>query len=138
MKKATKILLIVFFAFTCLITSVNATSNEVQEKNLKQSTTQKYLEVKKHEEVTLEGLKQDYGSDTYGLTAYILDRVRIFSIPLVFLGLAFSAIYQFVIGYKRLDMRDKGFNSMIAIITIGIICQVLPLIFAIVVTSAGK
>lgn len=139
MKKITRIMLIVVFAFVCIATSVNAANTtETQEKTLKPATTQKYLEIKKHEEVTLEGLKQDYGSDTYGLTAYILDRVRIFSIPLVFLGLAFSAIYQYVIGLKRMDMRDKGFNSMIAIITIGIICQVLPLIFAIVVTSAGK
>ena len=138
MKKITRIMLVAVFMFMCLFTSVYAASNETSDNTLKQATTQKYLEIKKHEEVTLEGLKQDYGSDTYGLTAYILDRVRIFSIPLVFLGLAFSAIYQYVIGLKRLDVRDKGFISMIAIITIGIICQVLPLIFTIVVTSAGK
>ena len=87
---------------------------------------------------TIEDYKEKYGSDTYGVTAYILDRVRIYSIPLVFIGIAFSAIYQYVIGLKKLDIRDKGFNSMIAIITIGVICQILPIVFAIVITSAGK
>ena len=38
-----------------------------------------------------------------------------------------------VIGLKRMDTRDKGFNGMIGIVTMLIICQVLPLIFAIVV-----
>lgn len=135
MKKITRIMLIAFFVFLCVFTSVNAATNE-EDKTLKQATTHKYLEIKKHEEVTLEGLKQDYGSDTYGLTAYVLDKVRIFSIPLVFLGVAISAIYQYVIGLKRLDTRNIGFNGMIAMITIGIICQILPLIFAIVVTNA--
>ena len=96
------------------------------------------LEIKKHELTTIEDYKEKYGSDTYGVTAYILDRVRIYSIPLVFIGVAFSAIYQYIIGLKKLDVRDKGFNNIIAIITIGVICQILPIIFAIVVTSAGK
>ncbi len=139
MKKITQIMLATVFLFMCLFTTVYATSNETASKEVMEGqSTQKLLEIKKHEQVTLEGLKEDYGSDTYGLTAYLLDKVRIFSVPLVFLGLAFSAIYQYVIGLKNLSVRDKGFNSMIAIITIGIICQVLPIIFAIVVTSTGK
>ncbi len=135
MKKITQIMLIAVFLFVCLFTTVYATSNETSEEVIEGQSTQKILEIKKHEQVTLEGLKKDYGSDTYGLTAYILDKVRIYSVPLVFLGIAFNAIYQYVIGLKRLDMRDKGFNGMIAIITIGIICQILPIIFTIVVTS---
>ena len=95
-------------------------------------------EIKKEAEASLEGYKQKYGSDTYGVTAFILDKVRIFSIPLMFIGIAFCAVYQYVVGLKRLDVRDKGFNGMIAIITIGIICQILPLVFAIVVTNTGN
>ena len=76
-----------------------------------------------------------YGSDTYGLTAYILDKVRIYSIPFCFVGIAIGAIYQYVIGIRKLDVRDKGFGLVIAFITILVICQVLPLIFAIVVNG---
>ena len=82
---------------------------------------------------SMEDYKEAYGSDTYGLVAYILDKVRIYSIPVGFLGIAISAIYQYVIGIRKLDVRDKGFNAMIGIVTMLIICQVLPLIFAIVV-----
>ena len=67
------------------------------------------------------------------MAAFILNKVRIYSIPLCFVGIAISAIYQYVIGIRKLDVRDKGFNVMIAIVTIFVICQVLPLIFAIVV-----
>lgn len=138
MKKITQAILIAVFMFMCLFTTVYATSNETSQETLKGESTGKLLEIKKHELSTIEDYKEKYGSDTYGVTAYILDRVRIYSIPLVFIGIAFSAIFQYVIGLKRLDVRDKGFNSMIAIITIGVICQILPIVFAIVVTSAGN
>lgn len=154
MKRMTQVMLTLCFILMCLFTTVYATSNENSESTSKQATieasknssnetlkgesTQKLLEIKKHELTTIENYAEKYGSHTYGVTAYILDRVRIYSIPCVFLGVAFSAIYQYVIGLKRLDVRNKGFNSMIAIITIGIICQILPIIFAIVVTRNGN
>ena len=139
MKKVTRVILIVFFVICSLFTTVYAASNETSKETLKNdSSTHTLLEMKKHEEATIDNLTEQYGSRTYGVTAYILDRVRIYSIPCVFLGIAISAVYQYVIGLKRLDARNIGFNGMIAIITIGIICQVLPIIFAIVVTSTGK
>ncbi|MBR3673246.1 MAG: hypothetical protein IKN65_02985 [Clostridia bacterium] len=144
MKKMTRIMLTTLFVFMCLFTPVYATSTvyaastEQSSETLKSESTGKLLEIKKHELTTIEDYKEKYGSDTYGVTAYILDRIRIYSIPLVFIGLALSAIYQFVVGLKKLDVRDKGFNGMIAIITIGVICQILPIVFAIVVTSTGN
>ena len=134
MKKVTRVILIVFFVICSLFTTVYAASNDSSKETLKNESTHTLLEMKKHEEATIENLTEQYGSHTYGVTAYILDRVRIYSIPCVFLGIAISAVYQYVIGLKRMDARNIGFNGMIAIITIGIICQVLPIIFAIVVT----
>lgn len=81
----------------------------------------------------LQDYSQRYGSEAYGLTAFILNKVRIYSIPFCFIGIVIGAIYQYVIGIRKLDLRDKGFNLIIAFVTILIICQVLPLIFAIVV-----
>lgn len=133
MKKVTRVMLVAFFIFMCFFTTVYASNNEIEV--LEGESTGKLLEMKQHELTTIEDYKEKYGSDVYGVTAYILDRVRIYSIPLVFIGLAFSAVYKYVIGLKRLDMNTKGSNSMIAIITIGLICQILPIIFAIVVTS---
>ena len=77
--------------------------------------------------------KEAYGSDAYGLTAYLLNRIRIYSIPFGFVAIVIAAIYQYIIGIKKLDVRDKGFALMIASITLVVICQVLPLVFAIVV-----
>lgn len=138
MKKVIQIILMAVVMFTFFFTTVNATENEESQEVLKGESTGALLTLKTHESETIEDFKKEYGSDTYGVTAYILDKIRFFSIPLAFIGLAFSGIYQYVIGLKRMDVRDKGFNSMIAIITIMVICQILPLIFAIVVTSAGK
>ena len=105
--------------------------SKIEEKN--KSATSKIVDLKEKEKKTLEDYQKAYGSDTYGLTAYILGRIQIYSIPFCFLGIAISAIYQYVLGVRKLDTRDKGFAIMISIITIFVIAQVLPLIFAIVV-----
>lgn len=91
------------------------------------------IEMKDNAAKTLEEYKQKYGSDAYGLTAYILNIIRIYSIPFCFLGIACSAIYQYVIGIRKLDTQEKGLYLMISFITILVICQILPLAFAIVI-----
>lgn len=102
---------------------------------LDKDTSSQLVQIKDQELKEVEDYKQAYGSDSYGMTAYMLNKVRLYSIPFCFVGVALSAIYQYVLGLKRIDVRDKGFGLMISIITIFVICQVLPLIFAIVVKS---
>ena len=91
------------------------------------------IQIKDNAAKSLEEYKQKYGSDAYGLTAYILNIIRIYSIPFCFLGIAVSAIYQYMIGIRKLDTQEKGLVMMISFITILVICQILPLAFAIVV-----
>lgn len=105
---------------------------------LNSDTTTKLIQMSETEKKELQDYKDEYGSDAYGLTAFILNKVRIFSIPLCFLGITISAIYQYVIGIRRLDVRYKGFYTMIAFITIFVICQVLPLVFVIVIKGFGR
>ena len=81
----------------------------------------------------LKDYEQKYGSTAYGYTAYALSKIRIFSIPLCFLGIAIGSIYQYVIGIRRLDIHDRGFTLIVGFVTVLVICQVLPLIFAVVV-----
>jgi len=107
---------------------VYATENVIDAKNEGQ-----VIKIKENAEKTLEEYQQKYGSNAYGLTAYILNIVRIYSIPFCFLGIAVSAIYQYVIGIRKLDSQEKGLHMMVAFITILVICQILPLAFAIVV-----
>ena len=128
MKKVIAIISMLFLLMGC--TSVYATS---QVNEVAQSTTGKIIEIKDKELKTLEEYKEAYGSDAYGLTAFLLNKIRVYSIPFGFVAIIIAAIYQYIIGLKKLDVRDKGFALMIASVTIVVICQVLPLVFAIVV-----
>jgi hypothetical protein len=128
MKKVIAIISILFLLMGG--TSVYA-ANQVTE--TAQSTTGKIIEIKDKELKTLEEYKEAYGSDAYGLTAFLLSKIRVYSIPFGFVAIIIAAIYQYIIGIKKLDVRDKGFALMIASVTIVVICQVLPLVFAIVV-----
>ena len=91
------------------------------------------VQLKENQAKTLEDYKQKYGSDSYGLTAYILHVVQIYSIPFCFLGIVISIIYKVVIGARHLENAEKGLGMIVAIVTLTIICQVLPLVFALVV-----
>ena len=132
MKKVIAIISILFLLMGC--TSVYATS---QVNEVAQSTTGKIIEIKDKELKTLEEYKEAYGSDAYGLTAFLLNKIRVYSIPFGFVAIIIAAIYQYIIGLKKLDVRDKGFALMIASVTIVVICQVLPLVFAIVVKGCS-
>ena len=122
----TIMLLIVMVILGC--NQVYATENVIDAQN-----ESKLIEIKENAAKTLEEYREKYGSDAYGLTAYILNIIRIYSIPFCFLGIAFSAIYQYVIGIRKLDTQEKGLVMMVSFITILVICQILPLAFAIVV-----
>jgi len=129
MKKVIAIFLIMFCLFSFY--SVFASNAQVIDKE----TSSKLVEIKEKELKELEDYQEAYGSESYGMTAYVLNKVRIYSIPCCFIGIAISAIYQYVIGVRRIDVRDRGLHLMIGFITIFVICQVLPLVFAIVVQS---
>ena len=133
MKKiiATFILLIIPFGIisTSSVYATSINTNEI----ISQSTKSKLVEMKDKELKSMEDYKAAYGNDIYGVVGYILNKVRLYSIPIGFLLIAICAIYQFVVGARYLEARNKGFNGMIAVVTLFVICQVLPLVFAIVV-----
>lgn len=91
------------------------------------------VQLKENQAKTLEEYKQKYGSDSYGLTAYILHVVQVYSIPFCFLGIVISIIYKVIIGARHMGNMEKGLGMIVAVVTLTIICQVLPLIFAVVV-----
>ncbi len=106
----------------------------IQEKNtMGTNTASELINIQGETKNDIDKYTKLYGSESYGMTAFILNKVRIYSIPFCFVGIAIGAAYQYVLGTRRLDMKHKGFGLIIAFITILVICQVLPLIFAIVV-----
>lgn len=129
MKKIVSILFIIIFIFSIFNVTVQAT----QVKN--NETTSQIIEIKEKELKEIKDYNEAYGSEAYGMTAYILNKIRIYSIPFCFVGIAFAAIYQYIIGVRRIELREQGFALMTIMITIFVICQILPLVFAIVVQN---
>ena len=95
------------------------------------------IQIKEEQIKTLDEYKEKYGSDAYGLTAYILHVVQVYSIPLCFMAIAISAIYRFIIGTRHMENLEKGTAMIVGFVTLTIICQVLPLVFAVVI-KIGK
>ncbi|MBO6243446.1 MAG: hypothetical protein J6O41_02620 [Clostridia bacterium] len=104
-----------------------------ENKILDKETESKIVEIKENVGNSLEDYKAKYGSDAYGTVAYILNIVRIYSIPLCFLGIVIGAIHQYVLGVRKLDTLEKGMALIVSFVTILIICQILPLAFAVFV-----
>ena len=129
-----KRIILISMLVAIILLSLTTTMLAVEERNvLETETASELIDMKNEVKTEKDEYVRKYGSESYGLTAYILNIVRVYSIPLCFIGIVVGALYQYVMGTRRLDMRHKGFALIVAFITILVICQVLPLIFAIVV-----
>lgn len=132
MKNKLKTIFAIFVVLAMFISfcSVSYASND---DFVDEDASTELLEMKESTKGKLENYIEKYGSTPYGIVAYVLNTVRIFSIPFCFLGIAWGVIKQYVTGIRRIDIRDRGFYLIISFVTILLICQVLPLIFTIVV-----
>ena len=140
MKKCIVAILMILLLFTVFFSAVYAADsnnqvveNQTTDRAIDEETESQLVELKENVSNSLEDYKEQYGSDIYGTVAYILNLVRIYSIPLCFLGIAIGAIHQYVIGVRKLDTLEKGMALIVTFVTILIICQILPLAFAVFV-----
>lgn len=125
------ILALIFIIVSAFVSKVYADSdNIIDEVTNGQSNL---LKLKESQANSIEEYKQKYGSDSYGITAYILHVVQVYSIPFCFLGIVISLIYKLVLGTRHLESAEKGLGMIVAVVTLTIICQILPLVFALVV-----
>ena len=120
------------FTILVMIMGIFTFSSKVyaEEKAIDEKTESKLVEIKDTQTKSLEDYQKKYGSDSYGLVAYILNLVRIYSIPFCFIGIAIGAIHQYVIGIRKLDTLEKGMGLIVTFVTLLIICQILTLAFA--------
>ena len=134
MKKVLSLIAILLILIVATVTPVYAATEILDENNevLESENASDFYKIKEDASGRIEQYTEKYGSKAYGITAMVLDAVRIYSIPFCLLGIAIGAIYQYKIGIRRLDVRDKGFNLIIAFVTLLVIAQVLPLVFTIV------
>lgn len=133
MKKVVVLTIITLLIALFCTSSVFAASNILDSR-----TTSTMIQLSESQKQSLADYQESYGSETYGFVAYVLNQIRLFSIPFCFLGIAISAIYQYVIGIRKLDVRYKGFYTMIAFVTLFVIAQILPLVFVIVIKGFGR
>ena len=132
MKKSVVIISVVMIILTICLLFVKPVYAE-NEAVLPNETESQLVQIKENSQKSIEYYKDKYGSDAYGMTAYVLHLISVYSIPFCFLGIAISGIYQYVIGIRKLDVKEKGLTLMVTFITTLVICQILPLAFAIVV-----
>ena len=133
MKKKVIVIMALIIVVLCSFSNVFAATTT---ENLTETETATELyEIKEGVASSLEEYNEQYGSAVFGTAAYILNTLRIYSIPFCFVGIAIGTIYQYVLGIRKLDVRDKGFALVITFVTILLICQVLPLVFTIVVNG---
>ncbi len=93
-------------------------------------------DVKDKMEQKKEEYTETYGDGAYWFAAYVInDIVQPYSIPLCFAGIAVGLVFQYVMGTRRLDYKHRGFGTVIIFVTILIICQLLPFIYALVLTG---
>lgn len=127
-----KLLGIVVFAIL-LVIALNTVVFAGDTVVLKEENANEIIEMKESVKSKLEEYSAKYESEAYGLAAFILDTARIYSIPICFIGIVVGALDQYVLGTRRLDKKHKGFGIIMTFVTLLVICQVLPLIFTIVV-----
>lgn len=133
MKKNIILALTVLMIVLSLFSSGKVYAANTTEKVIQENTESTLVELKEKELKSLEDYQETYNSKSYGLTAYILHKVQIYSIPFCFLGIIVGAICSYVLGIRHLETQEKGLALMVSFVTLAIICQVLPLIFTIVV-----
>lgn len=133
-KKAIVSVLIALIVLCSFSVGFAASDNEAADLE-NSETAQELYKIKENVASTLDEYVEQYGSYPYGVAAYILNTVRIYSIPFCFVGITVGSIYQYMLGIRKLDVRDKGFALVISFVTILLICQILPLIFTIIVNG---
>ena len=130
MKKA----IIIFLGLIVIVSSyVFFGTTYAEDKVLDNNVESQIIKLKETSSKSIEDYKERYGTDAYGITAYILSLVRIYSIPLCFLGIVMGVIKKYIIGIRKLDTLEQGLGLIVTFVTLLIICQILPLAFAVFV-----
>lgn len=126
---------IIMIIFLIIISSIMPNEIYAVETNdvLVNEVESKLVEIKQNQASSLEDFKVKYGTDIYGMVGYVLNLIRIYSIPLCFLGIAIGAVHKYIIGIRKLDTLEKGFGLIVTFVTLLIICQILPLLFLVFV-----
>lgn len=121
----------------------NADTNEQTEDNTNESIEDANLNNASDKilsNITKNERKKAYYIDKYndeflGQVAYALEIVRIYSLPICFIGITIGAFNFLIMGNKKLDKKEQGFGWIVGF-TIGLVVfNVLPLLYALLVAG---
>ena len=118
MVKKISIIAIIFVILIGTISLFSKTYAVTGNQVLNSTQATELVEIKESAKGKMNEYIEKYGSKPFGVAAYILNGVRIYSIPFCFIGIAIGSIYQYVLGIRKLDVRDKGFMLIITFVTI--------------------
>ena len=114
MKKVFTFLMVLMMVSSIFIT-VYATENETQAEEISSNASKTVINNVKTREEKIAEYTEKYGGDAvYGKTAYYLNFIQKYSIPICFIGLAIGALNFFVIGNKKLEKKEQGFGMIVA------------------------
>ena len=93
MLKKVSIATIIFVILVVTISIQNNCSAVTGEEVLNSEQATELVEIKESTKAKLAEYVEKYGSATFGMAAYILDIVRVYSIPFCFIGIAIGSYY---------------------------------------------
>ena len=97
MKKVIAVIFIILVIFGTVSVYATNTNNTLTA----ETATSNLVELKDKAWKSMQDYQAAYGNDTYGMVAYFLNIVRIYSIPFGFVGIVIAAIYRYVIGIRK-------------------------------------
>ena len=115
------------------IESENMTSGEEIKTESGEELTgasEEILEAVSKKDKKIAELSDKYNDEFLGTVAYCLDVVRYYSTPVFFIILTIGAFNFFIIGNKKLDKKEQGFQWITLCIIGWVVFQCIPLVFA--------
>ena len=75
-----------------------------------------------------------YGDKTHGYVAYILSRIRYYSIPFCILLFVIGSFLYYIVGQEKFVESERGYGMVVASIFFFAIAQIAPLIYTLIIT----
>lgn len=75
-----------------------------------------------------------YGDTAMGYAAYILNRIQVYSIPFCAILFVIGAFLHWVVSAEKYIEGKRGYGYMVSSIIFLAVAQIIPLIFALIVT----
>ena len=122
--------------FSTEIISGESVENKVDNMDEVTPATDKILSNMSKKDRKIAEYTDKYNDKTYAYTAYYLDLIQLYSIPVCIIGITIGAFNFYIIGEKKLDKKEQGFGFIMAFLCGLVFFQVLPFVFALLV--AGK